>query len=493
MKKNLIFPLIALASIFASCDDTTDEVGSSLTSPSDRLSVDYGVFNISSETVKLDNIISRSSIGYLGKIKDSETGSYITGNFMGQLHTMEDYEFPARDSLILSDGEIKADSCILYMIYTSFAGDSTVSMKCKFHEMAKPLSESEAYSVDFKPTVENGYLRKDGLTTSTIYSPVDYRLKDSIRWNKYYKDFEIPLNCEYTDVNGKKYNNYGSYIMNKYYEPGGSNNFKNSYNFLHNVCPGFYLENTGGIGSMLYISSAQLWVYMKYKKEGSASNSVLKFACTEEVLQKTNITQDEAVIDRLKDEGSHTYLKTPAGLYTQVTLPVDEVFDGHENDTLNTARVTFTRENNTQATNSYTLSVPQQVMILPTDSVANFFAKEKVADNRSSYITSYTSSTTNGYTFSNISSMMRTMKDAKTKYIAAHPGTTNEQYEALFPNWNKAIIIPVTTKTIAVDSYGNTKLIRVAHDMSISSTKLIGGKDNPNAIKMSCIYSKFQK
>ena len=85
------------------------------------------------------------------------------------------------------------------------------------------------------------------------------------------------------------------------------------------------------------------------------------------------------------------------------------------------------------------------------------------------------------------------MKDAKTKYIAAHPGTTNEQYEALFPNWNKAIIIPVTTKIIAVDSYGNTKLIRVAHDMSISSTKLIGGKDNPNAIKMSCIYSKFQK
>ena len=223
-------------------------------------------------------------------------------------------------------------------------------------------------------------------------------------------------------------------------------------------------------------------------KADSTYNNVLKFACTEEVLQKTNITQDEAIIDRLKDEGNHTYLKSPAGLYTQVTLPVDKVFKGHENDTLNTARVTFTRENNTLAKNSYTLSVPQQVMLLPVDSVANFFAKEKIADNRTSYITSYASSTTNGYTFSNISNMMRIMKDAKTK-----SGMTDEQYEALHPNWNKAIIIPVSTKYITVDSYGNTKLIRVAHDMSISSTKLVGGKDNPNVIKMSCIYSKFQK
>ena len=63
MKKNLILPLIALAGIFASCDDTTDEVGSTLTSPTDRLTVDYGTFDISSEPVKLDNVISRSSIG----------------------------------------------------------------------------------------------------------------------------------------------------------------------------------------------------------------------------------------------------------------------------------------------------------------------------------------------------------------------------------------------------------------------------------------------
>ncbi len=491
MKKNLIFPLIALASLFVSCDDNTDELGYSLTNPTDRMAIAYGTFNVNSETVKLGNIISRSSTGYLGKIKDPETGSYITCNFMGQLHIMEDYEFPKKDSLVLTNGEIIADSCELQVYYSTYTGDSTVSMKCKFHEFAKPLSESETYDVDFKPTIENGFLRKDGLTKSTTYSLIDYSLSDSIRW-KGIRHFNINLNDEYTDVDGKKYNNYGTYIMQKYYEPGGSVNFKNSYNFIHNVCPGFYLENTGGIGCMANISYTQLIVYMRYlDSNGDSINGILVFGGTEEVLQKTNITQDQEIIDKMKDEGDHTYLKTPAGLYTELTLPVDSVFKGHDSDTLNTANMFIPRENNTQATSNYTIPIPQKVMILLADSVENFFANEKVADNRSSYITTYASAT-NGYTFSNISGMMRIMKDAKTKYLAEHKGTTDAQYEELFPKWNKAIIIPVTISSIT-DSYNQTTITRVTHDMSISSTKLVGGKDNPKAIKISCIYSKFQK
>ena len=491
MKKNLIFPLIALASLFVSCDDNTDELGYSLTNPTDRMAIAYGTFNVNSETVKLDNIISRSSTGYLGKIKDPETGSYITCNFMGQLHIMEDYEFPKKDSLVLTNGEIIADSCELQVYYSTYTGDSTVSMKCKFHEFAKPLSESETYDVDFKPTIENGFLRKDGLAKSTTYSLIDYSLSDSVRW-KGIRHFNINLNDEYTDVDGKKYNNYGTYIMQKYYEPGGSVNFKNSYNFIHNVCPGFYLENTGGIGCMANISYTQLIVYMRYlDSNGDSINGILVFGGTEEVLQKTNIAQDQEIIDKMKDEGDHTYLKTPAGLYTELTLPVDSIFEGHDSDTLNTANMFIPRENNTQATSNYTIPIPQKVMILPADSVENFFANEKVADNRSSYITTYASAT-NGYTFSNISGMMRIRKDAKTKYLAEHKGTTDAQYEELFPKWNKAIIIPVTISSIT-DSYNQTTITRVTHDMSISSTKLVGGKDNPKAIKISCIYSKFQK
>ena len=482
MKKNLIFPLIALASIFASCDDNTDELGYSITNPTDRMVIDYGTFNVNSETVKLDNIISRSSTGNIGKIKDSETGSYITCNFLGQVYSMESNTFPQKDSLILTNGEIIADSCKLYVYYTTYTGDSTVSMKCKFQELAKPLSESETYNVDFKPTYENGYLRKNGMTSSTVYSLVDNSIDDKTRQSNHYKNFNILLNNEYTDVNGKKYNNYGTYILNKYYEPGGSKNFKNSYSFIHNICPGFYLEHTGGIGCMANIAYTELVVFFKVIKNGNTTkNTTLVFGGTEEVLQKTYINQDQDIIDKMKDEGEHTYLKTPAGLYTQLTLPVDEIFTGHESDTLNTASIFISRENNTKETSSYTFPIPTSILLLPVDSVDNFFAKANIANNRNSYTASYNSST-NGYNFSNISNMMLIMNNAKQKYIAEHPGTTDEQYEALYPKWNKAIIIPVIASTT-----------RVTHNMNITSTKLIGGKDNPDAIKISCIYSKFQK
>lgn len=36
-----------------------------------------------------------------------------------------------------------------------------------------------------------------------------------------------------------------------------------------------------------------------------------------------------------------TYLKTPAGLCTEVTLPIEEMYEAHKNDTLNSISVSF--------------------------------------------------------------------------------------------------------------------------------------------------------
>lgn len=58
-------------------------------------------------------------------------------------------------------------------------------------------------------------------------------------------------------------------------------------------------------------------------------------------------------------------------------------------------------------------------------------------------------------------------------------------------NWNKAVVVPVTT-TYTTDAYGTSTLTTVTHDMSMTNTRLVGGSANPNqAIKLSVIYSKF--
>lgn len=501
MKKYIILPLIAAVGLLTSCDETTDAVGFSLTEPTDRLDVDYGTFNVSSETVKLENIVSRSTIGYLGKMKDPETGSYITCNYTTQFRTMENGDHLAKSDFAQDNGQIIADSCEVRIYYYTSSGDNNIPMKCKLQEMAKPLSETETYTTDFKPTAENGYLRSNGISQSTTYSLKDNSIPED---TESARCIRIQLNNEYTDTKGNKYNNYGSYILNKCYEGDGSN-INNSYKFVHNVCPGFFIESTGGIGCMANISITQLRIHAKCKQEnGTMRDSLIYFNGTEEVVQRTNISQDNDKLTEMANEGDYTYLKTPAGLCTQITLPVDEVYKGHENDTLNTARMILLRESNEKEVNNNTFGIPTTLLILPADRAEAFFAKNEIADNRDSYIATYIGETKdntgnvterlNGYRFSNISGILRLMKKAKDEYIAAHPGTTDEQYETLFPKWNKALIVPViTSKTTVTSSYTSTEVLsRVTHDMSLTSTKLVGGKNNPNAIKINCIYSKFK-
>lgn len=494
--KRTILSLLTLLVIFASCDDTTEGVGASLTDINDNMEVIATEFSAQSESVVIESVPSRSTTGYLGKVKDPETGAYITSNFMTQFHTLDDYEFPSADSIISKiDGKIVADSCEVRIFYTSFYGDSLAAMKCTLHEFDHPLEENKKYQTTFDP-IESGYIRKDGIHKQKTYTLADYTIDDKDRWANI-ANIRITLNDPYKDKYDKEYNNYGTYVMQKFYED--KKNFHNSYNFLHNVCPGFYVETTSGIGNMAKINISQLNVYFRYttkiedKEKGGLKDTiytgVASFAGTEEVLQKTNINQSKTDLENLKNDNSCTYLKTPAGILTSISIPVDDILKGHELDTLNAASLTLLRENNT-IESSYSLPAAQTLLILPADSIDSFFEKGKVADNRSSFITTY-SSTTNSYTFGNVASLIRFLSDSRSNYLAKNPGMTVEQFANEHKNWNKVIVVPVTT---AYTNMSNSSVLtRVTHDMSLTSTRLYGGKNNKDAIKINVIYSKFKK
>lgn len=501
--KRIILPILTLLIALSSCDDTTEGVGNSLNDLNDNIDVTVATFPVASESVVVESILSNSSTGYLGYIKDPETGAYIKGNFMTQFHTLDDYEFPPADSVASKiNGEIVADSCEIRIYHDTFYGDSLAAMQCTLHEFAKPLEENKKYYTTFNP-VDNGYIRKDGIHKQKTYSIADYTVNAKDRWSNI-RNTRIKLDDPYTDKNGKTYSNYGSYVMQKFYED--KKNFHNSYYFARNVCPGFYLESTAGIGNIAYISLTQLNIYYRYETTDSISSKYVRkyqkdgktyyeygtaatFVGTEEVLQKTNIGQAKSELDKLANDKSCTYLKTPAGILTTLSLPVDEILNGHKLDTLNSANITLQRENNT-ITNSYALPAAQTLLILPADSLDSFFEQGKIADYRSSFLATY-SSTSNNYAFGNIASLIRHLSDARDKYLAQHPGMTVEQFAQEHPNWNKVIVVPVKTSYATVSN--TSVLAKVTHDMSMTSTRLYGGKDNPNAIKLNVTYSRFKK
>lgn len=478
MRKEIIVTCMLIACIgIVSCDDTTDTIGGSLVDNTDKLNVKADTFNVTSNTLLAENIIARTSTGYLGRIEDPETMTTVTGNLMSQFHVLSNYELPAKDSIVSHDtsNQVIADSCDIQLFYSSFYGDSLSQMKLTVYELKKPIEEGHTYYSNFNPEAQ-GYIRS--LNTGGIVEKQSYTLAnpaetDSIRKNKdYIPNITIRLNKQYTDKNGVVYNNYGTFLLRKYLENPVT--FRDSYAFLHDICPGFYFKVDDGLGSMAHIQCVQINIYFRHKKNGKSITTSTNLVSTEEVLQMTNFSNDNTRLQQLANETGHTYLKTPAGLFTQLTIPMSDIMAGHGNDSVNSAKIILYRQNNTSES-AYHFNIPKNLVMLPSDSLQSFFANNRIPDNKTSFLATY-NSTTNSYVFNNISGIVN--------LFMRHTNSAN---------WGKVVVVPVELQTVTQGTGNNqqTKITKVSHEMGLTSTKLLGNSPGRNNIEISVIYSRF--
>ena len=485
MKEIKIWISVLFASILAvSCDDTTDTIGGSLIDDLDHLEITTDTFTVETRSIVADSVLSRNVTGYLGKVRDPETGAYLSSDFMTQFFSIENLTLPAKDSIRSRvDGEIVADSCEITLYYQDFYGDSLSTMKLTACELDKPVPADEKYYSNFDPEKE-GYLRKGGYSIDKMYTLADMNISSDNRSSSgYVSNICIRLDKEYTDKDGKTYNNFGTYILRKYYESPSL--FKNAYTFINNVLPGFYFKTKGGLGSMAYVYLSQLDVYYQYAYSGTVTSDgetkdtlyigtkTTSFPGTEEVLQTSRIENDKSCIAKMAADNSCTYIKSPAGIFTEMTLPVDDILRSHEKDSINSAKVVLTRMNTTGKNDDYALDAAQTLLMIPKSDIYSFFEQNKVADYKTSFI-AYFNSTYNTYTFNNIGSLV--------KYLDNNADRSN-------PDWNKVVVIPVT---VTLNSSTN-EITKVTHDMSMTSVRLVGGSQNSySPLKISVIYSKFK-
>ena len=451
---------------FVACDNTTDDIGQTIIGGAD-IAIKTDTFSVSTRSV-----LSRNITAYLGKVRDPETGSYVTGDCMIQFNCLEGFSFPKKDSIrSLENGEIIADSCEIRLFPSGYYGDSITPMKMRVYEMDKPMNEGKNYYSDYNPHNE-GLIASNAYSVSRPYTIYDQSEVDSIRNNKYYQtNIRVLLNDKYTDRNGNQYKNYGTYILRKYF--ANPADFKNAYTFIHNVVPGFFFENTGGLGSMAYIGSSQLNLYFQYVYNDSVMKGVVSFAGTEEVLQTSTITNSQNIA-QLANDNSCTYLKSPAGIFTEMTLPIDQIFAGHDKEYISSAKITLKRINNT-TTSKYALGAPTTLLIIPKSEMRSFFENNKIVDYKSTFLATYTSST-NSYTFNNISGLINHLNQNRNN-----------------ADWNKVVLIPVSIAYRTDATTGGQTIASVVHDMSLTSTRLVKGTDGADSpVKISIIYSKFK-
>lgn len=491
MKNKFIYALALAAFVLSSCDETTDTIGSSLTDIKDHLKITTDTFLVSSRSIVVDSVLSRSNNGYLGRIKDPETGAIITGNFMAQFYVQENFKLPEYDKIRSKDENgVFADSCEIRLYFNpSFYGDSLATMKVTAYEMSKPMEEGKLYYSNYDP-IEEGYVDGNAYKESKVYTLADLNKSIANRSSSKYQPYiSIPLNKEYIDKNGKTYKSYGTYLMQRFYE--NSNDFKNAYSFVHNVCPGFYIKVDNGIGSMASIYSSQISMFFEMETDSAFEGATL-FPGTEEVLQKTVISNDKATMQSLAEDNTCTYLRTPAGIFTELTLPVEEIFNGHENDTLNTAKIVL-NQLNSKVDSEYALDNAERLLLVQKDSLFSFFEEGKLYDNKRTFVSSSilssgnSGTTANIYVFNNISSLVTFMHKLKTEGMKSDANWVSNH-----PDWNKAVVVPVTITTSSSSQYSASTVMAVNNEMGLTSTRLIGGSANPyTPLKISVIYSKF--
>ena len=476
MRNWIMVGIALLTAAISSCSEDTSTLGYSLTSDVDRFTIETDTFDITTRSIAAGSVLSRNAYSYLGRIKDPETGTYIKCDYTMQFSLLESEVnslFKSSESIFGRDENNQpiVDSCNVHILINTYQGDSLTAMKLALMELNKPMKSTDAIYTDYDPEAA-GIVRTDvgAVRSEKVYSASDLTLSDSMRnvyrTGKYFAYVKVPLNKEYIDKDGKKYNNYGTYIMRKYYE--NSSYFKNFNSFIRNVCPGFYIKSTDGQGIIIEVAFTQLNIYYRYKSDDVVYSASCSLNSTDEVLKATHISYDKTGIDKLVENDTCTYLKTPAGIYTEVTLPIDDIKKGHENDTITSAKVTFTRMRPRSDLSEVILEEPTQVLLIEKDSLKSFFEDNGTPDNMKAYLATYNSNQKT-YSFNNLSYMINRMY--------ARKGQSE--------NWNKAVLIPVE-----VQSNSSSTASGIANEMNVNSIRLVGGADNRHApIRMSVIYN----
>lgn len=439
MKKYFAY-ILTLLFCFVACDDNTGALGGSVIPEHDAITIDTATYWATSKSIAVDSVLGKTDKVYLGRFTDPQTGSVLEADFIAQFNCEEGGRVFPND--IVGDSAVKVE---LRLFFTSYFGDSTNTMTAEVYELEHTLQGGKKYYTNLDPTLF--YDESSKPLQTKVYTIADYTLEDSELYDpEHYNNVNIPLPTE-----------IGTRMIRQYRE--NAEFFANATSFIENVCKGFYVKAAQGDGSILYIDRATLNIH--FRDANNDSIYVTQFSGTQEVLQANRFNTQK--VSSLIEDNSCTYIKTPASIFTEVELPIDEILQNHSS--INSAKIIFNCYYNDYDTD-YKFGTPQMLLMVHKDEMHTFFEKNKLTNEISSYYTTY-NSTYNRYEYNNIARLIN--------YCYSKRETSAD--------WNKVVLIPVTT---IVDS--NNYIVNFRHDFSLNSVRLVGGKD---LIKIKVTSSQF--
>lgn len=394
MKLKTIFSsllLLLILSFATSCDDSITELGTTIQPSSDNITVGMDTLILSSKTVRFDSIFGKTSNPVLGEYQDPVYG-IIRSDYLGELYIPEGSTFP-KNAVI--------DSVKLGIFYNTWVGDSISPMEVSVYELTKTLP-SASYYTNFDPKNyynRNSFLGKSMFTAANLEVPASAR-----KVSRYYHRVFVTLSDE---------------LGNRFLEEskkGKESRLLNAYK-LRTFFHGLYINTSFGSGTVIKTDYTLLNFHYHYLVEKGNYNrtkdstyvATMQLSFSPEVTQINHIENKNAQL--LAENAANTFVKSPAGVYTEITFPFSKIEEKLSARALNLASFSVNAVPS-QSDMKFTLKPPPYLLLLNKDSLSGFFSKRKMFDKVTSFHAKL--DTTNYvYNFGDISAMVNHYKKVK--------------------------------------------------------------------------------
>lgn len=442
--------LLTLLAFVYSCDDSLKNLGFTIQPDTDRITVSADSLFFTAKTVSVDSLLpdgmfAKTKRPALGYYKDPLFGS-IKADYVSEFYYPEGENFP-KNAII--------DSVKVAIFYNSWQGDSLAPIGLSVFEINKNLPVGSHYT-SFDPT---GYvdisapIGKSVFTAANIEVPIAERQQQDY----YHRAF----------VNLPK--SLGERILNVSETVEGLNT-----DIFKEYFKGLYLTTDFGSGAIVTVDHTYLYLHFHYLDEKGSSTEQDTIRSGSTILNTTpeviQINQVKNKNDKLLEENNdYAYVKSPAGVYTEINFPLTEKAEKINNQALNLAKLSITALPEKDSNLKFKLPPSPYMLLINKDDLEEFFEKRKLPNNITSYYAQL-DNTTYTYNFTNISAMINYYKEVNNGSIV------DLDY----------LLVPIDVEISTIDY--QSVVTAVYNQMAPTATTII---KSPSKMKMEMIFSNL--
>jgi hypothetical protein len=419
MKTKIILCAILLGLIgLTSCDDAIDSIGMGVQPDEDKIVTFGDSVLISGTTIKDSTLYIKTMNGLLGNFHDPDYGALKAG-YLCQFYPAQGFGSKERvDSIDAFTGG-KVDSIQLKILYTTFVGDSLAPMEVTVYPIRKTTPLIENY---YAPLHPSDYCDDNTPLGKKTYTARDLNISDSLYQANIasgnYKVVSVSLPRE---LGQSFYDEYKACLNDP-----SRQTFKTP-EALADFFPGVYVRSSFGSGCLLEVERTDIYIYYSWTRQveddtqtdNLRTDTLIGAAVldvTKEVIQlnEYNGSNDEQLWNVANAE--KMYLKTPAGIFAQLTIPIGEIKQKIGNRKFSSVRLSIEADQpsdwqynwafpGTTAANKAS-STQSKLLLIEPDSIPAFFEQQKTADGLTTFFTTFNTATY-AYTYTNIANIIQ--------------------------------------------------------------------------------------